>query len=423
MGEVVSIAIGSYDFLSCKNSFGDLLLLFSNDNLRVTKAFYEDDSGDEYNQYVFTTTVEKARRCLDSLGYSMECARKSFELSKDEEIRFLEEYSLGNGNDKFGYSIDDIYSEFTFENWSEAVRRFALLLSKDNWDDKKYEYHHLEIQRQSKELTLAEKYVLDSLPFDKNGHFFGIQFKCTSIWEVFRIILDAFEPEQEIKLDYTNLYNGGWCDEFPTDDEYATSKTLVMTEGKYDAEVISRSIKVLYPYMYKFYSFIDFSGANVQGSAGALTQYVKAFIGAGIQNRVIALYDNDAVGQCELEYLRKMKLPRNFTVMALPDISLADNYPTIGPTSNECVNINGRACSIELYLGRDILLSDGQLKPIMWKGYIEKIGAYQGELIDKSGVQRKFEQKILYAESNGIFRQEDWAEMDSILNSIFSAFL
>ena len=38
---------------------------------------------------------------------------------------------------------------------------------------------------------------------------------------------------------------------------------------------------------------MDFEGARVSGAAGSLAALVKAFVGAGIANRVVALFDND----------------------------------------------------------------------------------------------------------------------------------
>lgn len=77
---------------------------------------------------------------------------------------------------------------------------------------------------------------------------------------------------------------------------------------------------------------------------------------------------------------------------------------------------------LELYLGRDVLSTEDGWSPVMWKGFVDRARTYQGELIDKTGVQRRFELKLLAAESAGIERPEDWAEMDLILTAIFEAF-
>ncbi|MDQ7095473.1 HEPN/Toprim-associated domain-containing protein [Desulfosporosinus sp. PR] len=418
MGEIVGIKIGSYEFLSYKNTFGDLLTIFCPEDRCVKEC--TDDDGESYTCYSFITTVERAKKSLDCLGFTVEAARNSFDKSKQEEIEFLDE-CFDAKHDQYDSKV--VREKFTFDKWCTAAKRYALMLSKDHFAYTKCQYKNLEKQRKRKDLSVAERIVLDSLPFEDNEHFFGIYFEYTSRWEIFRVLLDAFEPNMQIVLDYTDLFNGGWCNEFPEDSDFSVQKTIILTEGKYDADVISKSMQILYPYMKKYYSFIDFSGANVQGSTSFLTHYVKAFIGAGIQNRIIALYDNDATGCSEIELLKTISPPLNFRIITLPHIELAENYPTIGPTKDECVDINRKACSIELFLGRDVLTENGNLIPIMWKGYIDKIGTYQGEIIKKGEVQKKFNRKAEATSINGIIDFEIWREMDLLLNTIFQAFI
>ena len=110
--------------------------------------------------------------------------------------------------------------------------------------------------------------------------------------------------------------------------------------------------------------------------------------------------------------------------MHLPDIEFANSYPTIGPNGEECMNINGRACSIELFLGRDVLSMNGELIPVHWKGYIDKTGTYQGEVLKKSEIQEAFVKKYSTAikNDNHIIDNEHWTEMYQLLECIFSAF-
>ncbi len=93
-----------------------------------------------------------------------------------------------------------------------------------------------------------------------------------------------------------------------------------------------------------------------------------------------------------------------------------------GPINNESTNINGRACSIELFLGKDVLLIDGEFEPIMWSGYIDKVKAYQGEIKNKGGVQKRFDEKIKKSEMTGIDSLDNWEECNILLESIFNAF-
>lgn len=71
------------------------------------------------------------------------------------------------------------------------------------------------------------------------------------------------------------------------------------------------------------------------------------------------------------------------------------------------MNINGLACSIEMYLGDDILLKDGNYIPIHWKAYNEKEKKYQGELSEKSYVQDEFRKKI----KDGNFKESSAMEL------------
>ncbi len=316
------------------------------------------------------------------------------------------------------YEIE-LRKHFTFENWLTAARKFAWLLSNDKYDEEAYNYPLIEKERTQNQ-TISERIVLESLPFGED--FFGLNYSNIDVWSIFRAILDAFDPETQIKLDYSNLFYGGWCNEIPEPEDYSVPQTIILTEGKYDAEVISSSIKILYPYMAKFYSFINFSDYKVQGSTNFLTHYFKVFIASGIQNRVIALYDNDSAGLSELVDLEKMVLPNNFRVMHLPDLELANDYPTLGPSGKENMNINGKACSIELFLGQDVLSDNGEFTPIQWKGFIEKVQSYQGEIMRKGYVQEKFREKLTKTLHDDIINESQWIEMKKLLTAIFSVF-
>lgn len=132
----------------------------------------------------------------------------------------------------------------------------------------------------------------------------------------------------------------------------------------------------------------------MQGSTNYLTHYLKAFIAAGIRNRIIALYDNDSAGLSEIKVLKNIPIPSNVRIMHLPDLEMCLHYPTIGPGGSSIDNINGRACSIEMFLGKDILKKSGEYEPVRWKSYIDKVDAYQGEIVSKSEVLKQFKLKV-----------------------------
>lgn len=227
----------------------------------------------DFSQYAGkTTTVDKAKMCLDVMGHTTSKAKSLFEYHKKNYIDYLKD----DFDDKV--DSDNVEREYTFENWTQAVTKYSLILASDVFENGNY--ISLEQCRRENN-SLCEKMVLDSLPHWKDDTYFGIDFyyldeEIGSPWDVFRIILEAFNSEDIITLDYTNLFEGGWCDEIPEEKEYFVSKIVILTEGSTDASVISETMKLLYPHMVKFYSFIDFSTYVVQGSTNYLTHYLKA---------------------------------------------------------------------------------------------------------------------------------------------------
>lgn len=407
MGEIVSISIGEYEFFSSKNSFGELLTIFSKNDLHSESIITDDVN---FTRRYLTTTVLKAKQVLDALGYTLRMSRSTFNSVREKWIYFYDIYDLPD------IKAQDIDRDLTYEAWSDAVKKYALIVSKCVGDIE------TEIQKQRDEPhNIAEEIVLNSLPYFSDDTFFGVDSEVWP-WEIFRVILDGFPEEQEILLDYTNLSEGGYCDEIPEDELFDVPKTIILTEGTFDAQIISKSMRLLYPHMSKIYSLIDFENVKVQGSCSYLTHYLKAFIGAKIENRIIALYDNDTAGLAEMKLLESIKIPSNVRIMHLPNLDICKSYPTIGPSRNEDADINGRACSIELFLGKDVLTENKKLLPIMWTGYNHKLKSYQGVITKKEDIQKRFEKKISNAEKNGLGECNDWDELKILLNSIFNAF-
>lgn len=71
-------------------------------------------------------------------------------------------------------------------------------------------------------------------------------------------------------------------------------------------------------------------------------------------------------------------------------------------------------------LGKDILKKNGKYDPIRWKSYIDKVDAYQGEIVSKSVVLKQFELKVKRSQDKIVL--EEWEECDLLLREIFSAF-
>lgn len=160
-----------------------------------------------------------------------------------------------------------------------------------------------------------------------------------------------------------------------------------------------------------------------QGGVGHLMNVVKSFAGAGIENKIIALFDNDTAAYSTIESLKHIDIPSNIKVTHYPDIDLANHYPTYGPSGLTRENINRLAGSIELYFGVDVLKENGDLTPIQWKGYDERIGKYQGEILHKNELKTHFITKLKDCQNDqSRIIKEDWKEIDQIFKHLFTLF-
>ena len=249
-----------------------------------------------------------------------------------------------------------------------------------------------------------------------------------------RLLLDAFPDDERVTYDLTDLVASGEFDstfdmiqhsEYFASREYDVDKTtVVLTEGSTDRWILERSIKLIYPHLAPFFSFMDFDGVRLEGGAGSLANMVKAFAGAGILNRVVALFDNDTAGLSALQNLRPIDLPSHIKALSLPDVEVGRRYPTLGPSGMSVMDINGLACGIELYLGCDSLGGpDGTLVPVQWKGYDPRLRRYQGELLAKGEVLERFQGKLTTCESDpSRINDFDWTGMRLVIDMLRSAF-
>jgi hypothetical protein len=274
-------------------------------------------------------------------------------------------------------------------------------------------------------LVSEVRYVLSS------PHQFG--YGGSDLRGLVRLALEACDGDDEVVYDLTALAVDGYFEadedlfgyaEYLIDREKLDSRIVVLTEGSTDKCFLERSLTILYPHLAPYFSFMDFEGTKMPGGASVLGQLVRAFAGAGIANRVLALFDNDTAGNVAVDGLSRINLPANLRVRQLPTSSLAENYPTIGPTGLSKMDVNGLACSIELFLGEDVLRNDdGTLAAIQWTGFEPKLRQYQGEITNKNEIQERFRKKLSACERNReVSKKQDWGAMRDIISVMRNAF-
>ena len=129
-----------------------------------------------------------------------------------------------------------------------------------------------------------------------------------------RIALEACSDGDELIYDLTDLI---WSDAAKPEDDFVeaalgtsakehanASRTIILTEGRFDAFVLSESLRLLFPHLRDYYSFMDFETFDPEGGAAALVKQVKAFAGAGIVNRIVAIFDNDAASHDAMRVIK-----------------------------------------------------------------------------------------------------------------------
>jgi HEPN/Toprim N-terminal domain 1 len=335
-----------------------------------------------------------------------------FECGKAEHLDYLRE--LNENSDLWDEEIA-LLERSAFSDFLEAFREIVTS-----------GIHPLHFSERKPDASMLAVHILKSC----EDFYWG--FPCRDIRSFFRALLEVVPESALVTQDLTDLVSGGYYDEADDvcersleelkGDYSVNSRIILLTEGPTDSEVLRAGIEILYPHLSDYYSFMDLA-VRAPGGAGSLVHVVKSFAGAGIENRTIALFDNDAAGHSAASLLRHIQLPPNILVINYPNIALADSYPTRGPNGESVQDVNGSACSIELYFGRDVLTIDGRLVPVQWKAYDERVKRYQGEIQHKDLLKDRFLQKTDAAKRNGLQTAPgDWEDMRRLLESVFDAF-
>ena len=377
------------------------------------------DKNNPFTCVEYRCSAAQARDRLDLKGFTREVAESGFKAGLRNEIeRLRKSQTLFNSSrDVFSERLDFL-SALTIEDWLNALRR----ISNDGLEGKSSDA----LPSNDPQLPLL-RYMLGS------SHFYG--FPGAEHFGLFaRLAVEAVSPDEQLIYDLTSLVDGGYVqegDELITEAEsqiYAdlqlAQKVIVVTEGDTDREVLERSLRLLYPHLADYFHFFDFSLRKLGGGAGELANLVRAFAAAGVRHRILALFDNDTAAKDALSTLDLHGLPKNIAVHHYPDITLAQDYPTLGPSGNTRIDVNGLAGSLELYLGRDVLAdSNGELSPVLWTGYQRKLRSYQGELRDKQRILEDFKKKLAICEANQRqINSYDWEGVRAIIDAMRKAF-
>lgn len=426
MGSYTDLSIDDYPILVTKSFvIPEVMTVFQeSDKQVITRKVSERNelvwgkvSPDEDHDEVAVTyncEVWKAIERLDVMGFTMRRVRKDFE---DVRISEAERYTSWLGDNDDGWCRDDLnyFTSLTYERYVEALRTVLTQRIRP---------------RQFGDTDTGLDPVVKRIIGDHEGYAFG--FLGTDIRSFIRVACEFVPKNSQLVQDITEVAHAGYYEEDEpvcanltralTAGHPENSAQIILTEGSTDVEILREALALLYPHLFGYYTFLDFASIRPQGGAGSLVTTVKAFAAAGISNKIIAIFDNDTAAFDARRSLASLQLPQNIAVCSYPYLSSLEAYPTLGPSGLVPLNVNGLAASIELYLGMDIL-TNGEDFPVQWKGYVESLGKYQGEVMHKGRLQERFREKIAQCKSStDEINPYDWSGLKAILEVIFHAF-
>lgn len=429
MGSYSSLKLADYEIGTSKSYIDPYwACLFKETDKRSRQVhyggYYEvplDNDSELVPTTEYAVSAEAMKLRLEIMGFTLEKVKQNFEyhiaqVLKDRKDFYGEDKADDDDRNKLNH-ITTLKNN-GFDGWLKAISHI-----------------------------MAQKLNIWDLPFDRNieqDDLYSFMLTYDDIFEdltlgyphigfgyLLRGLLETVSPNDELILDLTSLVYSGYYaeDESVCENAWQTQinatlefqKIIILTEGTSDSQYLSRSLNVLYPEVARYFSFLDFDTLKPDGGSSALEKTVKSFAAAGVNNKLIALFDNDAAGMASVKRLGKKPLPANVRVLLLPELELGLKYPTLGPQGETEENINGRACSIEMYFGTDVLRTENGYTPISWRNLEPQINEYQGEIMYKDEVQKRFLKKLTLAEKKGLHLEDDWSGLRLIFEKVFCA--
>ena len=365
--------------------------------VRQTCDVYYDELPTLYHYFLAPAAVVRKRLLIQ--GYTPEFCARAWEAARDEQARLHRNYA----DEPVGPLYDELrlLERITLPDWLQMIRDEVAASPKNTIAGRQNPWHFRSLLSAPGDVFVQLALLLEALP-------------TSPVWMDCGFLYgddDDRRPPQQISREEDALFA-----------DFPSGKIIVLTEGKSDTRIITAALQAFYPEYADAYQFLDFDEFRIEGGASLLARMIKVLSGARVQNRMVALFDNDAAGLEAYRSLSAVRFPRNVRLMLLPDTKLAASYPTLGPAGLERMNVNGAGAPIELYLGRSSLkASDGNMRPVRWAQWMENVGRYQGVIQDKDAVSKAFGDALAASASAAALRRR-FPEMDQLLRTIFAAF-
>ncbi|MGH6802046.1 MAG: HEPN/Toprim-associated domain-containing protein, partial [Methyloceanibacter sp.] len=308
---------------------------------------------------------------LSMLGYSKEKANLAFERMLEDDLPA--EATPGN-------------KYVSFEELTKALSELDVSTVGLAYDSEDYNYDPSELP--AEEILDRQRLgAFDSKPLDLRA--IKQLVKSTHpYWSLILLSDNLSNLDVPVEWGYADIAENFTGREAFLRDLGSELKFLIVTEGSSDANIIRKALTFLRPEIADFFTFVDMEEGYPFTGTGNLYRFCQGLTSIAIQNKVLVIYDNDAEGKARYLDTSKLRLPKDMSVMKLPDHSTFERFATEGPNGSSVDDINGRAAAIECFLDLDWQCSD---QPhVRWTSYNRILSAYQGELANKEQYVRGF---------------------------------
>ena len=430
MGSITEFSIDGYPLLETKSyAVNEVLAIFRESDKRVFDRKVSERNpmvwgtpspeDDELETVIlYQCAAEKIAQRLDIMGFTLARAKQDFERTLRAKLLDIPPPE-GDEEDVFAKDRKQ-FEKMTFEDYAENLRSIiSRRIPRVPFGDS-----------DRTDLSDTERYIVEADYYQED---LLMGYSCSDTRFFIRLACSLVAPDAIVEQDLTEVVHAGYYQiEDPiadngikalTGDYPANAKIIILTEGSSDAAILRETLSLLYPHLAEFYAFFDFDASRAAGGASQLVSVIKAFVAAGISNRVVALFDNDTAGREAVRSIERVQLPLNVALLHYPNLERLRSYPTIGPTGTVAFDVNGLAGSIELYLGEDVIASTGMECPVQWRGFSEGMGAYQGEVMHKGALQDAFWQRAARCRTDPrLVVETDWSGLDAIWLAIVHVF-
>jgi hypothetical protein len=362
MGSYITLSAGGLELDWGKNEiFQNHSKLFSRCNIKKVPYYYAD--GETETKNAFCRKLREVVRRLELLGYSIPAIEKMF-VSNAARVE----------SDFSDLKID-------FQTLSAIIQ--SVDLDQIEGEEKLSDWMRDGISRDRQIGGIGN---LADIVSTENDDIFDHLHPYT----ILRLLIEnPSNLDSELCWKYSDVVEGGWVSETELYDDLSNQeKFLIVTEGSSDLFIIKKALEILKPDIVDFFSFVDMAEHYPFTGTGNLHRFSQGLCSIGIQNNVLIVYDNDTAGCRAYEDTKKLKLPANMGVCKLPELAEFEHFLTLGPSGQNSENVNGRAVGIEHFL--DLNHGTGTEPAIRWTSYDDKLGAYQGSLIEKEKYVRIF---------------------------------